>query len=76
MAPLSHLAWPFFGETHVPEKYGGPGAGYMTDYGVEGVFRTVRARKIREVTDDVQRLLISCALVAEEEQNKRNRQCS
>jgi len=76
MAPLSHLAWPFFGETHVPAKCGRPGAGYMTDYGVEGVFRTVRAREIHEVTNDVQRLLISRALVAEAEQNKRNSQCS
>jgi alkylation response protein AidB-like acyl-CoA dehydrogenase len=72
MASLSHLAWPFFGETHAPAKYGGPGAGYATDYGVEGVFRSVRARKIREVTNDAQRR----ALVAEAEQNKRNSQCS
>jgi hypothetical protein len=47
------------------------GAGYMTDYGVERIFRAVRASKIYEGTNDIQRLVISRALVAEAEKNKR-----
>jgi butyryl-CoA dehydrogenase len=47
------------------------GAGYMTDYGVERIFRAVRASKIYEGTNDIQRLVISRALVAESEQEKR-----
>jgi hypothetical protein len=35
------------------------GAGYMTDYGVERIFRAVRASKIYEGTNDIQRLVIS-----------------
>jgi butyryl-CoA dehydrogenase len=48
------------------------GAGYMTDYGVERIFRGVRAGKIYEGTNDIQRLVISRALVTEAEQEKRN----
>ena len=48
------------------------GAGYMTDYGVERIFRAVRASKIYEGTNDIQRLVISRALVAQAEKNKRN----
>ena len=47
------------------------GAGYMTDYGVERIFRAVRASKIYEGTNDIQRLVISRALVAQTEQEKR-----
>ena len=47
------------------------GAGYMTDYGVERIYRAVRASKIYEGTNDIQRLVISRALVAEAEQERR-----
>jgi len=47
------------------------GAGYMTDFGVERIFRAVRASKIYEGTNDIQRLVISRALVAQEGQEKR-----
>lgn len=47
------------------------GAGYMTDFGVERIFRAVRASKIYEGTNDIQRLVISRALVAEAAQEKR-----
>ncbi|MGO9005672.1 MAG: acyl-CoA dehydrogenase family protein [Beijerinckiaceae bacterium] len=47
------------------------GAGYMTDYGVERIFRAVRASKIYEGTNDIQRLVISRALVAQSGQEKR-----
>jgi len=39
------------------------GAGYMTDAGVERIYRAVRASKIYEGTNDIQRLVISRALV-------------
>ena len=47
------------------------GAGYMTDFGVERIFRAVRAGQIYEGTNDIQRLVISRALVAQEGQEKR-----
>jgi len=47
------------------------GAGYMADYGVERIFRAVRASKIYEGTNDIQRMVISRALVTESEQEKR-----
>lgn len=47
------------------------GAGYMTDYNVERIFRAVRGSKIYEGTNDIQRLVISRSLVAEAEQEKR-----
>ena len=39
------------------------GAGYMADAGVERIYRAVRASKIYEGTNDIQRLVISRALV-------------
>jgi len=39
------------------------GAGYMSDYGVERIYRAVRATKIYEGTNDIQRIVISRALV-------------
>jgi butyryl-CoA dehydrogenase len=51
------------------------GAGYMTDYGVERIFRAVRASKIYEGTNDIQRLVIGRAIVVDA-QEKRNRKCS
>jgi len=47
------------------------GAGYMTDYQVERIFRAVRASKIYEGTNDIQRMVISRALVAEAEREGR-----
>ncbi|MFN3655622.1 MAG: acyl-CoA dehydrogenase family protein [Pseudolabrys sp.] len=41
------------------------GAGYMTDYHVERIFRAVRASKIYEGANDIQRVVISRALVTE-----------
>lgn len=41
------------------------GAGYMTEYGVERIFRAVRASKIYEGTNDIQRLVISRAMAEE-----------
>ena len=40
------------------------GAGYMEEFGVERIFRAVRGAKIYEGTNDIQRLVISRALVA------------
>jgi butyryl-CoA dehydrogenase len=40
------------------------GAGYMEESGVERIFRAVRGAKIYEGTNDIQRLVISRALVA------------
>ena len=40
------------------------GAGYMVESGVERIFRAVRGAKIYEGTNDIQRLVISRALVA------------
>ena len=40
------------------------GAGYMADFGVERIYRAVRGSKIYEGTNDIQRLVISRALVA------------
>ena len=51
----------------VPAKYGG-----LSESGVERIFRAVPASKIYEGTNDIQRLVISRALVAEAEKNKRN----
>ncbi len=39
------------------------GAGYITDYGVERIYRAVRVAKIYEGTNDIQRMVISRALV-------------
>jgi alkylation response protein AidB-like acyl-CoA dehydrogenase len=47
------------------------GAGYMTDHNVERIYRAVRGSKIYEGTNDIQRLVISRALAAEAEQEKR-----
>ena len=47
------------------------GAGYMTDYQVERIFRAVRASKIYEGTNDIQRMVISRALVAQTEREGR-----
>jgi alkylation response protein AidB-like acyl-CoA dehydrogenase len=46
------------------------GAGYMADYGVEQIFRAVRGSKIYEGTNDIQRLVISRALVTQTEQDR------
>jgi hypothetical protein len=48
------------------------GAGYMTDFGVERIYRAVRGSKIYEGTNDIQRLVISRALVAQSGQERRN----
>ncbi|MCF8476385.1 MAG: acyl-CoA dehydrogenase family protein [Pseudolabrys sp.] len=47
------------------------GAGYMADYNVERIFRAVRASKIYEGTNDIQRLVISRALVSQTGQERR-----
>ena len=51
------------------------GAGYMSDFGVERIYRAVRASKIYEGTNDIQRLVISRAIVGEAEQDNRVAQC-
>jgi butyryl-CoA dehydrogenase len=51
------------------------GAGYMSDYGAERIYRAVRASKIYEGTNDIQRLVISRAIVGESEQEKRVAEC-
>ena len=48
------------------------GAGYMTDYGVERIFRAVRGSKIYEGTNDIQRLVISRAIVSDAPEQRRN----
>jgi alkylation response protein AidB-like acyl-CoA dehydrogenase len=48
------------------------GAGYMTDYGVERIFRAVRGSKIYEGTNDIQRLVIGRAIVADTQRERRN----
>ncbi|MFZ3250673.1 MAG: acyl-CoA dehydrogenase family protein [Pseudolabrys sp.] len=48
------------------------GAGYMTDYGVERIFRAVRGSKIYDGTNDIQRLVIGRAIVADTQQKQRN----
>lgn len=52
------------------------GAGYMTDFGVERIYRDVRGSKIYEGTNDIQRLVISRALVDAERQDQRLQSCS
>jgi alkylation response protein AidB-like acyl-CoA dehydrogenase len=52
------------------------GAGYMTDFGVERIYRAVRASKIYEGTNDIQRLVISRALVDQAAQEERAALCS
>jgi hypothetical protein len=47
------------------------GAGYMTANDVERIFRAVRASKIYEGTNDIQRLVISRALIDESQREKR-----
>ena len=51
------------------------GAGYMADAGVERIYRAVRVSKIYEGTNDIQRIVISRALVAAGEQQLRGVQC-
>jgi alkylation response protein AidB-like acyl-CoA dehydrogenase len=51
------------------------GAGYMTGFGVERIFRAVRASKIYEGTNDIQRIVISRALVEQAEQEVRVASC-
>jgi butyryl-CoA dehydrogenase len=52
------------------------GAGYMTDFGVERIYRAVRGSKIYEGTNDIQRLVISRALVDVRHQERRVQSCS
>jgi butyryl-CoA dehydrogenase len=52
------------------------GAGYMSDYGVERIYRAVRASKIYEGTNDIQRLVISRELIAQASADQRVLQCS
>ncbi len=52
------------------------GAGYMAEYGVERIFRAVRASKIYEGTNDIQRLVISRSLAAQQYDGGQVRQCS
>ena len=47
------------------------GAGYMAEAGVERIYRAVRGSKIYEGTNDIQRLVISRALVAQSGQERR-----
>jgi alkylation response protein AidB-like acyl-CoA dehydrogenase len=47
------------------------GAGYMTAHDVERIFRAVRASKIYEGTNDIQRLVISRALIDETQRENR-----
>jgi alkylation response protein AidB-like acyl-CoA dehydrogenase len=51
------------------------GAGYMTDFGVERIYRAVRASKIYEGTNDIQRLVISRTLVDGGQQEQRLQSC-
>jgi butyryl-CoA dehydrogenase len=48
------------------------GAGYMTDFGVERIYRAVRASKIYEGTNDIQRLVIGRAILTEAQQERRH----
>jgi alkylation response protein AidB-like acyl-CoA dehydrogenase len=52
------------------------GAGYMTDFDVERIYRAVRGSKIYEGTNDIQRLVISRALVDAGRHEKRRQSCS
>jgi len=52
------------------------GAGYMTEFGVERIFRAVRASKIYEGTNDIQRLVISRALADSGRRDERLQSCS
>jgi alkylation response protein AidB-like acyl-CoA dehydrogenase len=52
------------------------GAGYMTDFGVERIYRAVRGSKIYEGTNDIQRLVISRTLVGAGQHEVRRRSCS
>lgn len=52
------------------------GAGYMSDYGVERIYRAVRVSKIYEGTNDIQRLVISRELIVQANANQRVLQCS
>jgi butyryl-CoA dehydrogenase len=52
------------------------GAGYMSDYGVERIYRAVRASRIYEGTNDIQRLVISRELIAQASADQRVLQCS
>jgi butyryl-CoA dehydrogenase len=51
------------------------GAGYMTEFGVERIYRAVRASKIYEGTNDIQRLVISRALAGGRPQENRLQSC-
>jgi alkylation response protein AidB-like acyl-CoA dehydrogenase len=52
------------------------GAGYMADFDVERICRAVRVSKIYEGTNDIQRLVISRALVDVGQDRKRRQSCS
>jgi alkylation response protein AidB-like acyl-CoA dehydrogenase len=52
------------------------GAGYMADYDVERIYRAVRGSKIYEGTNDIQRLVISRALVDAIQHDRRQQSCS
>jgi alkylation response protein AidB-like acyl-CoA dehydrogenase len=52
------------------------GAGYMTDFDVERIYRAVRGSKIYEGTNDIQRLVISRALVDAGQHEQRQQSCS
>ncbi len=52
------------------------GNGYMADYGVERIFRAVRVTRIYEGTNDIQRLVISRALVDDPRQKRKTAACS
>jgi butyryl-CoA dehydrogenase len=52
------------------------GAGYMTDFDVERIYRAVRGSKIYEGTNDIQRLVISRGLVDAGQHTTRMQSCS
>jgi hypothetical protein len=47
----------------------------MTEFGVERIYRAVRASKIYEGTNDIQRLVISRALAGGQPQENRLQPC-
>lgn len=52
------------------------GAGYITDYDVERIYRAVRGSKIYEGTNDIQRLVISRGLADAGQHRTRRQSCS
>jgi alkylation response protein AidB-like acyl-CoA dehydrogenase len=52
------------------------GAGYMADFDVERIYRAVRGSKIYEGTNDIQRLVISRALVDSGQHERQRQSCS